>query len=131
MSASGAITENVKFLISASTETGEQYEDGDGNDFAGQIDREIAKGAVPPTTQYQPQYRDMDAFEKKTVLAKLFWSITDNQDLKLSYTGNRSDNVLYPSSPMDALFDDSDIFDLEYTAKDLGKYSKRIRCTTL
>jgi iron complex outermembrane receptor protein len=126
MSASGAITENVKFLISASTETGGQYEDGDGNDFAGQIDREIAKGAVPASTQYQPQYRDMDAFEKKTVLAKLFWNITENQDLKLSYTGNRSDNVLYPSSPMDALYDDSDIFDIEYTAKDLGKYSKEL-----
>ena len=126
MSASGAITENVKFLISASTETGGQYEDGDGNDFAGQIDREIVKGAVPASTQYQPQYRDMDAFEKKTVLAKLFWNITENQDVKLSYTGNRSDDVLYPSSPMDALSDDSDIFDLEYTAKDLGKYSKEL-----
>jgi len=124
--ASGAIAENVKFLLSASAETGEQYEDGDGNDFVGQIDREITKGAVPATTQYQPQYRDMDAYDKKTVLAKLFWNITDNQELKLSYTGNRSDDVLYPSSPMDALYDDSDIFDIEYTAKDLGKYSKEL-----
>lgn len=124
--ASGAISENVKFLLSASTETSEQYEDGDGNDFAGQIDREITKGAVPATTQYQPQYRDMDAYDKKTVLAKLFWNIADNQELKLSYTGNRSDDVLYPSSPMDALYDDSDIFDLDYSVKDLGKYSKEL-----
>jgi len=40
LSASGAITENVKFLISASTETSEQYEDGDGNNF---VDRSIEK----------------------------------------------------------------------------------------
>ena len=127
LSASGAITENVKFLISASAETSKQYEDGDGNDFAEQIDREIAKGAVSPLTQYQPQYRDMDAYTKKTVLAKLFWNITDNQELRLSYTGNRSDDVLYPSSKMDAMYDDSDIFNVEYIAKDLGKYSKELK----
>jgi len=126
MSASGTITENVKFLISASTETSEQYEDGDGNDFVGQIDREIKKGAVPAGTQYQPQYRDMDAYSKKTVLAKLFWNITDNQELRLSYTGNRSDDILYPSSKMDALYDDSDIFNAEYIVRDLGKYSKEL-----
>ena len=126
LSASGAITENVKFLISASTETSEQYEDGDGNDFVGQINREIAKGAVPAMVQYQPQYRDLDAYSKKTVLAKLFWNITDNQELRLSYTGNRSDDVLYPTSKMDALYDDSDIFNIEYIAKDLGRYSKEL-----
>ena len=126
LSASGAITKNVKFLISASAETSGQYKDGDGNDFAGQIDREIAKGAVPASTQYQPKYRDMDAYTKKTVLAKLFWNITDNQELRLSYTGNRSDDVLYPSSKMDAIKDDSDLFNAEYIAKDLGKYSKEL-----
>ena len=72
LSASGAITKNVRFLISASAETSKQYEDGDGNDFAGQIDREIAKGAVSPLTQYQPQYRDMDAYTKKNSLGKTF-----------------------------------------------------------
>jgi len=126
ISASGAITENVKFLISASTETSEQYEDGDGNDFVGQIQREIDLGNVIPTTQYQDKYKDLDAYSKKTVLAKLFWNITDNQELRLSYTGNRSDDVLYPSSKMDALYDYSDIFNAEYTATDLGKYSKEL-----
>ena len=127
LSASGAITENIKFLISASAETSEQYEDGDGNDFVGQIQREIDAKKVLPTTQYQDKYKDMDAYTKKTVLAKLFWNITDNQELRLSYTGNRSDDVLYPSSKMDALYDDSDIFNVEYIAKDLGKYSKELK----
>ena len=127
LSASGAITENVKFLLSASAETGEQYQDGDGNDFAGQIQREIDDGKALPPFQYQDKYKDMDAFTKKTVLAKLFWNITDNQELRLSYTGNRSDDILYPSSKMDALYDDSDIFNVEYIAKDLGKYSKELK----
>ena len=127
LSASGAITENIKFLISASAENSEQYEDGDGNDFVGQIQREIDAKKVLPTTQYQDKYKDMDAYTKKTVLAKLFWNITDNQELRLSYTGNRSDDVLYPSSKMDALYDDSDIFNVEYIAKDLGKYSKELK----
>jgi iron complex outermembrane receptor protein len=68
----------------------------------------------------------MDAYEKKTMMAKLFWDITDNQELRLSYTANRSDDVLYPSSKMDAIYDDSDIYNAEYIAKDLGKYSKEL-----
>jgi iron complex outermembrane receptor protein len=128
ISASGAIAENVKFLISASAENSEQYEDGDGNDFVGQIQREIDAGKVSTkkNPQYQDKYKDMDAYTKKTILAKLFWNITDNQELRLSYTGNRSDDVLYPSSKMDALYDDSDIFNAEYIARDLGKYSKEL-----
>ena len=124
--ASGAIAENVRFLLTASGEEGEQYEDGDGNNFAGQIQREINDGKASPAFQYQDKYKNMDAFTKKTVMAKLFWDIADNQELRFSYAANRSDDILYPSSKMDALYDDSDIFNIEYIAKDLGKYSKEL-----
>jgi len=119
-------TEDVKFLLSGSTETSDQYEDGNGDDFVGQIAREIAAGTVPGAAQYQPQYQDMEAYSKKTLMAKMFWDITDDQELRLSYTANRSDDVLYPSSKMDALYDDSDIFNVEYIAKNLGTYSKEL-----
>ncbi|MCW8822022.1 MAG: TonB-dependent receptor [Sulfurovum sp.] len=119
-------TDKVRFLLSGSNETSEQYEDGDGNDFVEQIARNIADGTAPMGAQYQPAYRDMDAYTKKTLMAKLFWDITDNQELRLSYTANRSDDVLYPSSKMDALYDDSDIYNMEYIAKDLGTYSKEL-----
>jgi iron complex outermembrane receptor protein len=125
-SLSGGITDNVRVLLSGSTETGEQYEDGDGNDFVGQIQREIDVGNVPMGVQYQPSYQGMDAYSKKTMMAKLLWDITDNQELRLSYTANRSDDILYPSSKMDALYDDSDIYNIEYIAKDLGAYSKEL-----
>ncbi len=126
LNVSGGITDTVKFLLSASTESGEQYEDGDGNDFVGQIQREIDEGKALPAFQYQDRYKDMEAYNKKTLLAKLFWNITDNQELKLSYTANRSDDILYPSSKMDAIYDDSDIYNIEYIAKNLGGYSKKL-----
>ena len=116
----------VKFLISTSTEKSHQYEDGNGDDFYEQIQREIDAGNVDPKVQYQDKYKDMDAYEKKTLLAKLFFNIADNQELRLSYTANKSDNVLYPSSKMDALYDDSDLYNMEYIAKELSSYSKEL-----
>ncbi len=117
---------DFRFLLSGSAEQSRQYRDGDGDDFVGQINKNIQAGKVAAAAQYQPQYQDMDAFEKKTTMAKLFWDIADNQEFRLGYTANRSDNILYPSSKMDALYDDSDIFTAEYIAKDLGKYSKEL-----
>jgi iron complex outermembrane receptor protein len=121
--ASGTVsggTDFVKFLVSASTEEGEQYKDGNGDDFLTQQ----KKAGVPATSQYANS--DEEAFEKKTLLTKLYFNLTDNQDLKLSYTANRSDNILYPAGTMDADYDDSDIYTIGYTAKDLGEFSKEL-----
>ena len=51
---------------------------------------------------------------------------SDDQELKLSFTANRSDDILYPSSPMDALYDDSNIFNVEYALKNLSDFSKSL-----
>ncbi|MFK5976283.1 MAG: TonB-dependent receptor [Sulfurovum sp.] len=119
-------TDTIKFLLSGSLETSEQYKDGNGDDFAGQIANNIANGTVPAPSQLQPQHIGMDSYTKKTLTAKMFWNITDNQELRLSYTANRSENILYPSSKMDALYDDSNIYNIEYIAKNLGSYSKEL-----
>jgi len=120
----GAVTlsggnDSVKFLISTSSESSHQYEDGNGDNFYEQIQREIDANKVNPDVQYQDRYKDMDAYEKKTLLAKLFWNISDSQELRVSYTANRSNNILYPSSKMDAIYDDSDLYNVEYISKDL------------
>jgi len=92
-SLSGGISDNVRVLLTGSTETSEQYEDGDGNTFAEQMDNYIGdnvSGSMPPSmadmmlmgTAYQPPYRDMDAYSKKTMMAKLFWDIADNLTIK-------------------------------------------------
>ena len=119
-------TDDVRVFVSASTESGGQYEDGEGHDFAEQQDVYVAKNPKLKGMAYLPKKRDMDAFTKTTYAGKLFWNITDNQELRLSYTANRSDDILYPNTPMDADYDDSDIYTLKYTIKDLGAYSKEL-----
>ncbi len=119
-------TDKVKILLSTSRETSDQYKDGNGDDFIGQLAKNIAAGVVPKMAQYQDKYKKMDAFTKSTFMGKIFVDVTDNQELRLSYTANRSDDVLYPSSKMDAIYDNSDIYNFQYYIKNLGKYSKAI-----
>jgi len=119
-------TEQIRMLLSASYEKGGQYEDGNGDDFARQQDRYIATHPGTAGMGYLPQYHSMDAFSKKTLLAKLFWDISDAQSLMLGYTKDRSDDVLYPNTPMDAEYDEGNIYTLDYTMKDLGRYSKAL-----
>jgi len=114
--------DKVKALISISKETSEQYEDGNGDKFQEQL----IKAGAPTANLYQDKYKDMDAYDKKSFMGKIYINIADNQELKLSYTANRSDDVLYPNSPMDALYDDSDLYNIEYTIKNLNKYSKKL-----
>ncbi len=110
--------EYVRFLLSASKEKSDQYEDGDGDNF---LEQQIKHG-VPTANQYSSS--NLEAYEKKTVLSKLIFDIDDSSNIALSYTANRSDNVLYPNTPMDADYDDSDIYTIEYEKRGLGKYSK-------
>jgi len=114
--------EFVKAMVSMSKEESEQYKDGNGDTF---YEQQIKKSA-PTANQYKTIYQDMDAYEKKTLLTKLYFNLTDDQDLKLSYTANRSDNVLYPNTGMDALRDDSDIYTVGYTVRNLGELSKEL-----
>ncbi len=118
-------TERFKLLLSMSGETSGQYEDGDGNNFAEQIDNYIAAGG-DASAAFQDQYRDMDAYTKRTLMGKAFFNITDDQELRLGYTMNRSDDILYPSSKMDALYDDSNLYTAEYVIRDIASFSKEL-----
>ena len=118
-------TDKVRLLLSASKESSDQYKDGDGNTLADQVDNYVT-GTPIAGTAYKPQNRDMKAYDKKTFMGKLFVNPTDNQELRLSYTANRSDDILYPSSQMDALYDDSDIYNLEYSIANMGSFSKKL-----
>jgi iron complex outermembrane recepter protein len=113
-------TDRVKLLISTSTEQSDQYKDGNGDNFSQQ---QISKG-IPSTNQYIDQNKK--AYEKKTLLTKGQFNINDDQEIKLSYTANRSDEVLYPTGTMDADYDDSNIYTVGYTARNLGNLSKEL-----
>ncbi len=118
--------DKVRVVLSASYENSEQYEDGDGNTIAQQIQNAVTTNPKFAPFAFKPQYQDMDAYTKKTAMGKVFVKISDNQDLEASITANRSDDVLYGNSKMDAIYDDSNIYNLKYTIKDLGKYSKKL-----
>lgn len=112
--------ETVKALVTYSKEESDQYEDGDGNTLAEQTLK------ADPANKYSDKDKDMKAYEKESIMAKVIANITDNQELEVSGTQNRSDDVLYPSSKMDAIYDDSNLYNLKYTLKELGDFSKKL-----
>lgn len=124
-SASGG-NDFVRVLFSASTEESDQYKDGNGHTLSEQLDLEA------PLSNQSIRYQDPDrkAYEKKTFMGKVFINPVENQELRLGYTLNRSDAVLYPSRMMDANYDDSDIYTLGYSLYDLGTYSKELSLET-
>ncbi len=119
ISASGG-NDTAKLMITVSKEEGDQYEDGDGNNFADQL------ATKSPTTKLADAYKDMKAYEKQSVMLKTIVNIDDKSDIELSFTRNESDNVIYANSKMDAIYDDSDILNFKYSIRDLGKYSKKL-----
>lgn len=119
-------TDRVRALLSFSHESSDQYEDGDGNTIAEQIDQAILDGVAPAATAYQTQYKDIEAYTKKSVMSKIYIKTLEDQELRLSYTGNRSDDVLYGNSKMDAAYDDSNIYSIEYNIDNLTNIYKNL-----
>lgn len=119
-SASGG-NDTIRVAAAISTESSDQYKDGDGNTIADQIDQYIEQNPTAAGTALQPEYHDMPAYKKNSAMVKAFITTTENQELRLSYTANRSDDVLYGNSKMDALWDDSNIYNVEYNIDKITK----------
>ena len=117
-------TDRVQVMIVGSVEESDQYKDGNGDTLAEQTANSYPAPAAPP--RYATAYEDMKAFEKKSFMGKVNVDVTDSQQLKMSITHNRSDDVLYANTGMDALYDESDIYNAEYIIRDLGAFSKRL-----
>ena len=113
-------TDRFKLLVSTSTEESDQYKDGNGNNF---YEQQLVKGFTADKLYTNPEQK---AYEKKTLLTKGVFNINDDSEIKLSYTANRSDEVLYPAGSMDADYDDSNIYTVGYTARNLGNLSKEL-----
>ena len=108
----------IRVLVSGSTESSDQYEDGDGKTMAEQVESS--------SKPYATDSKDIEAYTKKSVMTKAYITTTDDQELRLSYTSNQSDNVLYPNTPMDAKYDDSQIFSAEYNIDNLTDIYKNV-----
>ncbi|MDX9744572.1 MAG: TonB-dependent receptor [Arcobacteraceae bacterium] len=116
----------IRVLVSGSTESSEQYEDGNGKTLAEQLDKKL--GSTTNAQSYRN--KSMDAFEKKTATAKIFVNPTDNSELRFGYMANRSDDILYPSTAMDAIYDDSNVLSFGATVKNLSDFSKELKIDT-
>ncbi len=117
----------VRLLVTASMESSDQYHDGNGDTLAQQVDKYIANGhPAAAGNAYQAKYHDMQAYKKKSIKAKAFVTTAKNQELRLSATANRSDDVMYPNTPMDALSDDSNIYSVAYNIKNISDTYKNV-----
>jgi iron complex outermembrane receptor protein len=119
----------IRMIATVSTESADQYHDGDGNSLAQQIDKYVATTTLAGTTKdprLQPAYYDMPAYTKNSAMAKAFIKTFENQELRLSVTANRSDDVLYANSKMDAIYDDSNIYSVEYNIDSISDTYKNI-----
>ncbi|WP_297432817.1 TonB-dependent receptor [Sulfurimonas sp.] len=112
----------VRLLLTASRESSDQYKDGNGHTLTEQVKYSNA----PARNKYQTKYEDMQAYTKESVMAKAFVKTAENQELRLSTTANRSDNVLYANSPMDAISDDSNIYSIAYNIKNISDKYKNV-----
>ncbi|MBA1438478.1 MAG: TonB-dependent receptor [Epsilonproteobacteria bacterium] len=119
----------IRVIATVSDESSDQYEDGDGNTMAQQIDN---YAALYPTNiklqaqKFKPEYKDMPAYKKKSAMLKAFINTAKNQELRLSVTANRSDNVLYGNTPMDAIYDDSNIYNVTYNINSIDENFKNL-----
>ncbi|WP_373036421.1 TonB-dependent receptor [Sulfurimonas sp.] len=118
--------DTVRVLVSGSSESSDQYKDGNGDTIAQQIDKYATLNPAAAGMKFKSQYKDMQAYKKKSIMAKAFVNVTDNQELRLSVTKNKSDDVLYGNSKMDALYDDSNIYAVEYNIKNVSDIYKNI-----
>ncbi len=116
----------IRMSITASTESSDQYKDGNGDTISGQIDKYVISNPAVAGTAYKPEYKDLQAYKKKSVMAKAFVTTAKNQELRLSVTANRSDDVLYGNSKMDALYDDSNIYNIEYNIDSISNLYKNL-----
>ena len=116
----------IRVLVTASTESSDQYHDGNGDSIAQQIDKYIASNPAASGAKLQPAYYDMPAYTKKSAMAKAFITTAKNQELRLSITANRSDNVLYGNSKMDAIYDNSNIYSITYNIDSISDSYKNI-----
>ena len=112
----------IRVLVSGSSESSDQYRDGNGNTLS----QQTKKNASVTGNKYQSDNEDLKAYKKDSIMSKAFITTTENQELRLSYTANRSSDVLYPNTPMDAIRDDSNIYSVEYNIDKVNDIYKNI-----
>ena len=112
----------IRAIATVSTESSDQYKDGNGDTLAEQVDNSPVAGM----STFQDKYKDEPAYTKQSAMMKLFVNPIENHELRLSATANRSDDVIYANSKMDARYDDSNIYSVEYNIDDMSNIYQNV-----
>jgi iron complex outermembrane receptor protein len=112
--------ERIRALVGYTYEDSKQYKDGNGDKLSKQLEKNVGSSTAMT-------YRDGDlkAYKKQSATAKIFVKTLEDQELRLSYTANRSDDILYANSKMDAAYDDSNIYSVGYSIDNIGSTYKK------
>ncbi len=96
--AAGTVSYGVEgfgILGGVSHRTASAYQDGSGERFT-------------ETVNYNQEGLDTDAYSVTSAWTRLFYQPAENHELSLSYSRQESDEVLYPTLMMDAVYDNTD-----------------------
>lgn len=101
-------------LVGYSYRYSKPYKDGDG--------RRITEYA-----NYRPEFRNKKAFEINTYWTKLGFKPIKNHSVEFSYTRQDARDVLYPYLMMDAIYDKTDRFNMNYQIEGISDMLKSLK----
>lgn len=83
----------------------------------------------PPSSinRYKDEEKDETAYSIDTYWGKLGFNLPNDQRIGVSYTRQEADDVIYPYLLMDAVYDDTDRFNLTYEASALPNLIDRLK----
>lgn len=107
----------VQGLVGYNYSESDQYEDGDGNRLWS-----FAPGGRP----YTFDGRNMNAYEKNDVWAKIQLTPTSNQTFLFSHTYGRGEDIMAPRVGMDIKTETTSLTQMDYVLTDLGEFSEKL-----
>ncbi len=119
--------EKIKALIGFSKESSNQYRDGDGKSL---VDQQWSQLAPTDANRYQTSYKDAQAYSRSVMWSKFLVNPAEDHEIRVSLYRDKATDVLYPSFQMDAQLDETAMINLDYSVKNIARYSKRLDIKT-
>jgi len=106
--------DKFNILVGHSYRYSKPYKDGDGK-------------KVTEYANYKPQFINSKAFEINTYWTKLGFKPIENHSVEFSYTRQDARHVLYPYLRMDAIYDKTDRFNMNYQIDGISNVLKSLK----
>jgi iron complex outermembrane receptor protein len=111
--------DKLGILVGYSYKYSKPYKDGDG--------RRVTEAANNSLRPYKPEFRNKKAFEINTYWTKLGFKPIKNHSVEFSYTRQDARDVLYPYLRMDAIYDKTDRFNMNYQIDGISDTLKSLK----